>query len=195
MLLLAATREPRQRARIVMLSALAAAAVGVLVLAMISVGSINEMFVERAKAVQDYDVGPGGRFTLQQLALSVIMEHPNGLGPFGFFHTYGTQQHNVYMESFLVYGWLGGTVYLTLIAMTLVVGLRAARLPAPWQPYLAAAYGVFVGEVVEGLIVDTDHWRHFYLILGMIWGLAAASIKLRWRSSYHELAEPAPAVP
>jgi hypothetical protein len=24
-----------------------------------------------------------------------------------------------------------------------------------------------------GLLVDTDHWRHFYLIMGVIWGMAA----------------------
>jgi hypothetical protein len=28
--------------------------------------------------------------------------------------------------------------------------------------------------MAEGFIIDTDHWRHFFLILGIIWGLAAA---------------------
>jgi hypothetical protein len=51
--------------------------------------------------------------------------------------------------------------------------------PAPWQPYLIAAYAGFVGEAGEGFIVDTDHWRHFFLLLGRIWGLSAASINLR----------------
>jgi hypothetical protein len=179
LLLLAATRDPSRRARIILLSAVAAIAVAMLLIAMLSVGSIHDIFIERAKAIQDYDTGPGGRFTLQKIALGVILENPNGLGAFGFYHAFGTQQHNVYMESFLVYGWLGGTTYLTLIAVTLAVGLRAARIPAPWQPYLAAAYGVFVGDVVEGMIVDTDHWRHFYLMLGLIWGLTAASINSR----------------
>jgi hypothetical protein len=32
---------------------------------------------------------------------------------------------------------------------------------------------------MEGFIVDTDHWRHFFLILGLVWGLTAASINLR----------------
>ena len=31
--------------------------------------------VERAKVIQPYDVGPGGRFTEQKLALSVILDH------------------------------------------------------------------------------------------------------------------------
>jgi hypothetical protein len=88
------------------------------------------------------------------------------------------------MEGFLVYGWLGGAAYLTLIAVTLIIGLRAALISTPWQPYLIATYAVFVGEIVEGMVVDTDHWRHFFLMLGMIWGLAAASFNFRRRRAW-----------
>ena len=59
--------------------------------------------------------------------------------------------------------------------VTLGVGLRAALIPTPWQTYLIAAYAAFVGEAFEGFIVDTDHWRHFFLVLGLVWGLTAAS--------------------
>ena len=74
------------------------------------------MIVERAKAIQPYDVGPGGRFWQQQLALGTILDNPNGLGPFEFDRIFGLQQHNVYMQGFLVYGWLGGAAYLALVA-------------------------------------------------------------------------------
>ena len=56
--------------------------------------------------------------------------------------------------------------------------------PTPWQNYLITAYAIFVGEAFEGFIVDTDHWRHFFLILGVIWGLTAASINLRRRQAW-----------
>jgi len=36
---------------------------------------------------------------------------------------------------------------------------------------------VFIGEVAEGFVIDTDHWRHFFLLLGIIWGLAAATFR------------------
>jgi len=29
--------------------------------------------------------------------------------------------------------------------------------------------------------VDTDHWRHFFLLLGLIWGLTAATINFHRR--------------
>jgi hypothetical protein len=179
-LLLVVTPEPRMRARIVMLGVAAAVVMGLLVVVFLSIDSVHDLFLERAKAIQPYDVGPGGRFTEQQQALTVILDHPNGLGPFGFANTYGLQQHNVYMQCFLVYGWLGGVVYLTMIATTLMIGLRAVVVASPWQYYLLAAYAVFVGEIVEGMIVDTDHWRHFFLMLGLIWGLAVATQKAAW---------------
>jgi O-Antigen ligase len=182
-ILLAATPDRRMRSRIITLGIVAAVVMALLVIAFLSVDSIHDLFVERAKAIQPYDVGPGGRFTEQRVALSVILEHPNGLGPFAFADTYGLQQHNVYMQGFLVYGWLGGAAYLTIVVLTLWVGLRSVLLATPWQPYLIAAVAAFVGEIVEGMIVDTDHWRHFFLIVGLIWGLMVANQKAVWRTA------------
>ena len=65
-------------------------------------------------------------------------------------------------------GWLGGAAYLALVVVTLMLGLIAAPMQTPWQYYLITAYGVFVGEAFEGMIVDTDHWRHFFLLLGLV---------------------------
>jgi hypothetical protein len=175
LVLLLVTPDPRMRMRIVFLGIFTVIGLAAFVVLLNSVGSIHDMFVERAKLIQPYDVGPGGRFWLQQLAIETILDNPNGVGPFEFDRIFGLQQHNVYMQGFLVYGWLGGTAYLTLVLTTLVVGLRAVRVPGPWQNYLVAAYAGFVGEMAEGMIVDTDHWRHFFLLLGLIWGLAAAT--------------------
>ena len=35
----------------------------------------------------------------------------------------------------------------------------------------------FMPVLLEGAVIDSDHWRHFYLLLGMIWGLYAATAK------------------
>jgi len=179
MLLLASAAESRMRRRILLVSIAALVGLAVFVVALISVPAVHDMFLERAKAIQPYDIGPGGRFWEQRLALGVILENPNGLGPFEFFRLYGTQQHDVYMQAFLVYGWIGGAAYIALVMVTLAIGFRSSLVPAPWQTYLIAAYATFVGEAFEGFIVDTDHWRHFFLILGLVWGLTAASINLR----------------
>jgi hypothetical protein len=182
-LLFAVTPEPRMRTRIVLFGIAAAAVVALVVAALISIDSVRDLFVVRAKAIQPYDIGPGGRFWEQRLALGQILDHPNGLGPFEFSRLFGTQQHDVYMQGFLVYGWLGGAAYLTLVLVTLAVGLRATIVATPWQTYLIAAYAAFVGEAFEGFIVDTDHWRHFFLLVGLVWGLTAASVNASRRRS------------
>ena len=53
-----------------------------------------------------------------------LLNFPNGMGPFEFSRVHGTQQHNVYLQAFLVYGWVGGMAYIMLLVATLWVGLR-----------------------------------------------------------------------
>ena len=180
------TPDPRMRRRIVVVGVLTILFAALVVGALLSIGSVHDMLLERAKAIQPYDVGPGGRFWLQEQALGTILQNANGLGPFEFDRIFGLQQHNVYMQGFLVYGWLGGAAYLALVAATLMLGLITMPIEAPWQHYLITAYAVFVGEMVEGMIVDTDHWRHFFLMLGLVWGLSTASINARRRRVWND---------
>jgi hypothetical protein len=165
------------RLRVFVLSVAAVGALVVFVLFLLSFSSIGEMFQERAHLIQSYDVGQGGRFRLQELALTAVLNFPNGMGPFGFATAHGLQQHNVYLQAFLVYGWTGAMAYILLLISTMLIGLRTAFVRTPWQPYIITAFAAFVGEVAEGFVIDTDHWRHFFLLLGMIWGLAAATFK------------------
>jgi O-antigen ligase len=176
--------DPRMRGRIVVFAVAALIGMALLLIALTSIDSVHDMLLQRAKAVQPYDVGSAGRFGLQELALSVILDHPNGMGPNQFGIMYGGQQHNVYMQCFLVYGWLGGAVYIAIVLLTLKVGFRNMLMPAPWQGYLIAAYAAFVGEAVESFIIDSDHWRHFFLLMGLVWGLSVASINLRRRETW-----------
>jgi O-Antigen ligase len=144
---------------------------------LLSFPAIGEMFRERAQLLQYYDVGQGGRFRLQELAVTALLNYPNGMGPFGFATAHGMQQHNVYLQGFMVYGWVGGVTYILLLLSTMWIGLRTALIRTPWQPYAITALAAFVGEVAEGFVIDTDHWRHFFLLLGMVWGLYAATLR------------------
>lgn len=165
------------RLRIFGLAAFSVVALAGLLVVLLSFDSIGGMFKERAQLIQSYDVGSGGRFRLQEIALSAVLNFPNGMGPFEFARVYGLQQHNVYLQAFLVYGWTGAMAYFLLLLSTIFVGLRTAFVPTPWQPYQITAVATFIGEVAEGFVIDTDHWRHFFLLLGMVWGLAAATFR------------------
>lgn len=166
----------RTRVRLTLLTVVSIVTLAGLFAVAISFDSVGEMFQTRAKLTQSYDVGNTGRFGLQEIAVGVVLDTPAGYGPNEFGRRYGLQQHNVYLQAFLVYGWVGGFAYVTLVILTLLVGFRFAFAATPWQPYLIAALATFCGEVFEGFVIDTDHWRHFFLLLGIIWGLVAATV-------------------
>jgi FtsH-binding integral membrane protein len=71
-------------------------------------------------------------------------------------------------------GWIGGTLYLFLVLATLVLGFRRVMHDTGGSGMSNIVLAAFFGMAVEGLVIDTDHWRHLYLIMAMVWGLAIA---------------------
>jgi hypothetical protein len=65
------------------------------------------------------------------------------------------------------------------VIITLAIGLRGVFMPAPWRNIHIAVYAAFVGVVGESAIIDSDHWRHYFLLMGTIWGLVGASYRYR----------------
>lgn len=180
----------KARMRIVSLGIAGVAAMLILIVVLLSTTSLGSMFAQRAQLIQSYDVGTGGRFVLQELAIGSVLDFPNGMGPFEFSRVYGLQQHNVYLQSFLVYGWGGGFAYVLLVLATLWVSFANAIKRTPWQGYAIAVAGTFLGLVLEGFIIDTDHWRSFFLVLGLVWGLAAATRAAGTAGLPNPIAEP-----
>ena len=45
----------------------------------------------------------------------------------------------------------------------------------PWQRAYLAVFSAFLGTVGESFIIDIDHWRHFWMMLGAMWGMFAAA--------------------
>lgn len=176
-LLLATERSGKRRANLVAGVVACVFAVTAIVSLALTTNVVADMFVERARLDQYYDSGREGRFAGQLRGLQDVLENPNGIGPRQFGKERGVDPHNVYINAFLSYGWLGGFAYVILIIATLQLGLWALPRRTPWQPFLIAIYATFVGVVVEGFIIDTDHWRHFYLLTGLIWGLGIATAK------------------
>ncbi|GGK19048.1 O-antigen ligase family protein [Salinarimonas ramus] len=164
---------PKIRMRILGLVALAPV-VGVGALgAALSIEPIREMFEVRASLNQYYDVGPTGRFGNHARSLPTLFEKPNGYGPRQFRYHWPEDPHNVYINAFASYGWLGGIAYLALTAATLVVGFTTVAMRSSLQPVAIAVWSTLFVQMLQGFLIDTDHWRHYYLLLGLIWGLFA----------------------
>ena len=139
------------------------------------IDSIASLVSERASLALSYDVGPEGRFSGQMNAFDMVAANPFGIGAQAFGRIYhGEDVHNVYLSMFLNAGWIGGFLYLGLVITTLGVAFRHALRPAPTQGITIVMLAAFAGLAAEGMIVDTDHWRHFYVVMGVLWGLIMA---------------------
>jgi O-antigen ligase len=160
----------RFRLRIVVMSVVA---VGLLLLAIVvilQIPGVGEFFSSRARLEQDYDSARLGRFARYAIGFQLALEHPLGIGPLVFGTIYGEDTHDIWLKSLMDYGWLGFVSWVSMVCWTIAAGFKLLFRNRPWQPYFLCAYVVFVGHVFLGSIIDTDHWRHFFMLLGMVWG-------------------------
>jgi hypothetical protein len=171
----ATTRSTRAGARILLVAIAGGLVAIVLIGALLSIPQVADLFSERATLDQSYDLGHFGRFGRYTLGAQLGLDRPLGIGPLQFWRFFGEDAHNTYLNSFMSGGWLSGFAYLTLTAVTLVAAARFLRADTPWRASYQVIFAAFVGTAAESAIIDIEHWRHYYLILGTLWGLMAAS--------------------
>jgi len=173
-LMLVTSRTNLERGRILALGAAGAALLVVGLVAILSLESVSALFQERASLNQEYDVLPGGRFDRHLQGFALALEKPLGIGPLHFAEIFPEDPHNVYLNALMSYGWLGGLSYFALTLLTLGRAFRIAVSRSVLGPYGIALCATFVPLAIEGLVIDTDHWRHYFLVVGLIWGVDAA---------------------
>ena len=161
------------RLRIAVMTAAAAALLIVAILVALQLPGVGDFFASRARLVQDYDGGHLGRFARFGIGFQMALENPLGIGPLNFGRMLGEDTHNIWLKALMDYGWLGFVSFLTIVLATIAGGFRILFRDRPWQPYLLCAYVVFLGHIALGTVIDMDHWRHFYLLIGLIWGAMA----------------------
>ncbi len=177
-----AAPSDKQRLRILVMGLAAVAAFVLLLAVALQFESIRATFEVRATLDQSYDQGETGRFGNQRRAIPMLLQQPNGFGPMFFREYFPEDPHNTFLNAFASYGWLGGVCYLALIGATLLVGWSLVFRRTPWRQDAIAIWSSFFFLILQGLQIDTDHWRHFYLHLGLTWGLMLASLRLAaWR--------------
>jgi hypothetical protein len=179
------TRSNVQRLRIIAFAALAVVALAAFIAALLSIDAVADLFKERASLVKNYDTGHLGRFNRHLLGGMMVFDYPLGVGPLQFSRYFPEDPHNSFLDAFMAGGWLGGFTFLALVLVTVVSGFRHVFARTPWQSTYIAVYAAFLGEVGESYIIDVQHWRHYYMIMGIVWGMIVAG----------RVARPPPAVP
>lgn len=172
-LALISEQNTARRGRLILLAIAGLTAVVALLAAALSIDTVASMFEQRARLVQEYDGARLGRFARYALGFQLVMEHPLGIGALEFNNYFPEDEHNVYLKGFTTYGWLGGTVYIFMALWTACAMVPTLFKSRPWTAFTQCVFAVFIAHLILSIIIDTDHWRHMYMLYGLCWGLIA----------------------
>jgi O-antigen ligase len=173
------TRRIADTRRLALAGTLSLVVAGAALFAILQVDAVQSLIEQRASLDQSYDEGPDGRFGGQEKAKRLILDHPFGIGTHTFRDTYHHEEaHNVYLSMFLNAGWIGGLLFLISVIATLFAGLRRAFETTALQGAFIVSASAFAGVAFEGIIIDSDHWRHIFILMACVWGLSDAQVPL-----------------
>ena len=189
-LMVLTSQSHAQRSRIIVTAVITVILVGMLLAVLLSFDSIDELFKQRASFDQSYDEGRFGRFGRHILGAQMALNLPFGIGPLQFHNYFPEDTHNSYLNAFMSGGWISGVCYPALVFVTVIIGFRHVFVRVPWQRAYLAIFSAFLATVGESFIIDTDHWRHFWMMLGAMWGMFVATQRYKATSE-----RPQPAAP
>ncbi len=149
-------------------------AAAVVALCVLAIGALIEpdlaaKFADRTTIAKPYDLGHDGRYNRYLLSVEMILQNPMGLGVLVLHRLFDEPIHNIWLSSFVNYGWIAGFAYTFLIIFTVVVSLRNYR--ALREPMLIVLLLGWVAVQFCAILHEAERWRHLWMLFGLIWGL------------------------
>jgi hypothetical protein len=171
------TKSNKLRGRVVLLSLVGLGLITLALILLLSSPDMKALFLDRFTLTKNYDSGERGRFGNQLNAIPLLLDRALGLGPFQFPKIFGENPHNTFIDSFVIGGWISGVSYFCLFCSNIYVGFRTAITRSPYQNHAILVFSCLVNVMLQGIQIDTEHWRHSYWMMGIMWGLAAATLQ------------------
>ena len=141
--------------------------IGATVAYAVTLPQVREVIDYRTR-LQDYDED---RFATWAKAFELGMEYPLGVGPGQSYLILDYAPHNQYLRVFSENGVIGFLSLVTFISLTLyrafVLSHRASN--GRQRPIFALVAAAILGTLLNSLVIDTLHWRHFWLLLALGW--------------------------
>ena len=163
-------REHKRPQRLILgLGLLALAGTVLLVFASLTSSEFTEKLLDRLTFAQSYDLGEQGRYNRYLLVLPMIMENPLGLGVLQLDKIFPEPIHNIWLSSFVNYGWGGGFSWIILVCGSVIISVlnyRRTRSDVPIVLLLS-----LIGPILGATLHEGEHWRQMWLHFGLIWGL------------------------
>ena len=124
--------------------------------------------LDRMTVAKGYDAGPGGRFDRYYASIPLILENPTGLGMLEINKYFTEPVHNIFISSFVNYGWLAGVVWILLTLLSFRIAFENQR--ATGSPTAMWVSFSVLSQLPCAILQQVEHWRHLWLFLGLLWG-------------------------
>ena len=122
-----------------------------------------------------YDLGREGRYGRYLLVLPMILDHPMGVGLLQLLKIFPEPIHNIFLSSFVNYGWTGGVTWLLLVGSSIVLAVENYRRTR--SPVAVLLLFTFLVVVMCATLHEGEHWRHLWLFIGLLWGFSQANFR------------------
>ncbi|GHA39000.1 membrane protein [Devosia pacifica] len=149
--------------------------------------------LDRLTFAKSYDLGEEGRYARYGLVVPMIIQNPIGVGVLQLEKIFPEPIHNIWLSSFVNYGWGGGISYVILAVGSVVVSVRNYR---KTKDEIALALLIsLLGILMGATLHEGEHWRHLWLFFGLVWGFNQFSIGIQTSApvASHDLAGKRPA--
>ena len=130
---------------------------------------LNEFFSNRAQ-LQAYD---SHRFASWAEGMAMIPLEPLGIGPGHYVgrnrmadSQFNLAAHNVYIKIIVENGWLGFATYFGAISTLLLLLFVSFFNGDDRLPIRVMLFAILIGQLANSVVVDSLHWRHFFIVLG-----------------------------
>lgn len=138
-------------------------------IAMVSFDGFQAKVLDRLTLAKDYDSAQGGRYDRYLLSIPLILDNPGGLGMLEIDKYFIEPVHNLFISSFVNYGWLAGVAWILLTVLTVRIAFENQRATgSPINLWLSFS---LLSQLPCALLQQVEHWRHLWMLLGLLWGI------------------------
>ena len=128
----------------------------------------TEKFLGRFTLAEPYDLGSEGRYARYLLVLPMILQNPLGIGVLQLLKIFPEPIHDIWLSSFVNYGWVGGVSWIVLVVGSVVVSILNYRRTG--DEIAVALLISLIGIIWCASLHEGEHWRHLWLYFGVVWG-------------------------
>lgn len=172
-------------------AALALAFVGAL--AAFFLDGFDDKVLDRFTLAKDYDLGEQGRLGRYVGSIDFILRFPRGLGLLQYERMFPEPIHDIWISSFMNYGWSAGFAFTLIVMFAVIKSVRNYRLTR--DPVCLTILLAWAGIAACAMLHEAERWRHLWLMTGLVWGVNPRNWALPGRADLPGSADTASSAP